>query len=428
MKKLLSIILSVLIISSVLILPTVGVAESREFVTASEIIPDDMETNTYYFYYPPSWRNEYNAVFDRKSYDSCVPGVFWWEGPYPCINEHPHIGCLMEQGDSTDKNIFKTELPKGTTVGVSFNNFTDVERYGFDATNDKRYWLDLDLVGKDGTDYSNMIFVCEQGKYSDLDMTGYWNPSGDWFYYYGNGKYGEYKTLAEAEENDAVLQKGQYEKGDPFLEDNNEPIKMPVETAPSTETTVTEKPSTTPKPTVKPVVKVTSVSLNANSVILNRGKKTTLRATVTPSNATNKKIAWTTSNSRVATVTQSGVVTAKAKGTAYIKASALDGSKKYRQCKVAVKQPVTSVKTSVAKKTLKAKQSFYIKASAYPVSANVKTVAWSVNRKGIVKLSGTATYPGSYIKVTALKRGTVYLKATAKDGSRKCGQCKITVR
>ena len=199
-----------------------------------------------------------------------------------------------------------------------------------------------------------------------------------------------------------------------------EAVAEPIPTEPTTEPTT--------KPTVKPVVKATSVSLNASSVILNRGKKTTLRATVAPSNATNKKIAWTTSNSRVATVTQSGVVTAKSKGTAYIKASALDGSKKYRKCKVTVKQPVTSVRTSITKKALKVRQSFYIKASAYPASANVKTVAWSVNRKGIVKLSGTATYPGGYIKVTALKRGTVYLKATAKDGSRKYGQCKIIVR
>lgn len=51
-----------------------------------------------------------------------------------------------------------------------------------------------------------------------------------------------------------------------------------------------------------PSVKVASVKLNKNKVSLVVGKKTTLSTEVTPSNATNKTVIWTSSNKKVATV------------------------------------------------------------------------------------------------------------------------------
>ena len=64
------------------------------------------------------------------------------------------------------------------------------------------------------------------------------------------------------------------------------------------------------------------------------GKTLTLTATVTPDNATDKTVAWTSSNDAVATVDANGVVTAKAEGTATITATA-DG--KTATCTVTVK-------------------------------------------------------------------------------------------
>ncbi len=83
---------------------------------------------------------------------------------------------------------------------------------------------------------------------------------------------------------------------------------------------------------------VTKVKLSKSLLNAQKGKRYTLKATVTPAGATNKKVTWTTSNKKVATVTQSGVVTAKKKGKCVIKATAKDGSKKYATCKVVVKK------------------------------------------------------------------------------------------
>ena len=73
------------------------------------------------------------------------------------------------------------------------------------------------------------------------------------------------------------------------------------------------------------VVSVTGVSLNESSITLDVGGSKTLTATVVPDNATNKKVRWTSDNETVATVSEDGVVTAVAGGTAVITATTHDG-------------------------------------------------------------------------------------------------------
>ena len=73
------------------------------------------------------------------------------------------------------------------------------------------------------------------------------------------------------------------------------------------------------------VVSVTGVSLNESSITLDVGGSKTLTATVAPENATNKKVRWTSDNETVATVSEDGVVTAVAGGTAVITATTHDG-------------------------------------------------------------------------------------------------------
>lgn len=78
---------------------------------------------------------------------------------------------------------------------------------------------------------------------------------------------------------------------------------------------------------VKTKVPVTGVSLNAPSISMTIGDTQTLSATVIPSNATDKSVTWSSSNTSVATVFSSGVVTAKAAGSATITVTTNDGSK-----------------------------------------------------------------------------------------------------
>lgn len=100
--------------------------------------------------------------------------------------------------------------------------------------------------------------------------------------------------------------------------------------------TITAKTSSGKKATCKVTVKVpaTKVKLNKTKVTLAKGKSVTLKATLTPTNSTDK-LTWTTSNKKVATVTSKGKVTAVKKGTATITVKTTSGKK--ATCKVTVK-------------------------------------------------------------------------------------------
>ena len=81
---------------------------------------------------------------------------------------------------------------------------------------------------------------------------------------------------------------------------------------------------------------VTSISLNRTSLTLNALGTYKLTATANPSTALNREVSWSSSNPEVATVDQTGFVTAITKGTTTITATAKDGSGVYKSCMVTV--------------------------------------------------------------------------------------------
>ena len=85
----------------------------------------------------------------------------------------------------------------------------------------------------------------------------------------------------------------------------------------------------------------TSVALNKTTLTLDTGKTSNLKATVYPSNASNKKCTWRSSNTSVATVDGNGKVTAKASGTATITVKTSNG--KTATCKVTVNLPAPQI-------------------------------------------------------------------------------------
>ena len=114
----------------------------------------------------------------------------------------------------------------------------------------------------------------------------------------------------------------------------------------SSATTTTAKKTNT-KPAASKV-KVIKVGLNYSKIYLTKGKTKTLKATVSPTNAANKSVKWTSSNKKIATVSSKGKVTGKKAGTVTITAKAKDGSGKKATCKVVVSAPATA---TTAKKT-----------------------------------------------------------------------------
>lgn len=187
-------------------------------------------------------------------------------------------------------------------------------------------------------------------------------------------------------------------------------------TEPTTESsTVPSKPS---------VVKVKFIKLSKNNVILNKGKSFTLKVTsITPSNATNKKVTWNSSNKKIATVDKNGKVVARGKGTCRITVSATDGSGVKAVCKVTVKQLVTSIKLNRSVINLKKKgNKATLKATVNPRNADNKKVSWKVqypknvrynSKKGIVK----ALRNNCYSWVTVI----------SKDGSKKSAKALVVV-
>lgn len=89
--------------------------------------------------------------------------------------------------------------------------------------------------------------------------------------------------------------------------------------------------------TVTNPVAVKSVALNAKTATVNVNKTYQLKATLNPTNATNKNVTWKSSNTKVATVDANGKVTAKAAGTVTITVTTKDGNKT-ATCKITVKK------------------------------------------------------------------------------------------
>ena len=174
----------------------------------------------------------------------------------------------------------------------------------------------------------------------------------------------------------------------------------------------------TPTPAAVPV---TSVTLSPKPVTLNVGATQQLSATVLPANASNKALTWVSGNVGIATVSDSGLVTAKAAGTTTITAIANDGSGKSDTVSVTV-NPNTVAVTGVTlnKSTLSLAQgsSETLTATVAPSTATNKSVTWSSSNEGIATVSNGA--------VTAVAPGSAIITVTTADGG-KTATCLVTV-
>ncbi|HJJ00621.1 MAG TPA: leucine-rich repeat protein [Coriobacteriaceae bacterium] len=136
---------------------------------------------------------------------------------------------------------------------------------------------------------------------------------------------------------------------------------------------------------------VTSISLNKSSASLESGETVQLTASVYPSDANNKGITWTTSNASIATVDQSGKVTALKKGSATITATAKDGSGRSRSCEVTV---INNVVTATAVSQLE---------SSHPYS-NDSQDAW------VYSIPGASSLVLQFDGRTNVEQGSDYIR------------------
>lgn len=165
------------------------------------------------------------------------------------------------------------------------------------------------------------------------------------------------------------------------------------------------------------VVKVTGISLDKTELKLAVGEAERVNATVTPSNATNKGVTWSSSDSSVASVSSTGVVRAVDEGEATITASTKDGN---YEATVKVKIEKISVESlRVEDITILVGETANLTYKILPNNAADKTVTWKSTDTTVVTINDKG-------EVTGIKTGKVKIIGTTKDGEKK-GEAWVTV-
>ena len=143
----------------------------------------------------------------------------------------------------------------------------------------------------------------------------------------------------------------------------------------------------------------------------------TLSAVITPENAENKTIVWSSSNEAVATV-ENGIVSAKKSGTATITAAAADGSEVTATCTVTVPVSTTGVTLNKETTSITKGGTETLVATVAPANATNQNVTWSSSNTAVATVEDGV--------VTAVDGGTAMITVTTADGSF-TDTCEVTV-
>lgn len=168
----------------------------------------------------------------------------------------------------------------------------------------------------------------------------------------------------------------------------------------------------------EPWIRVERISINKSQFTITKGKSRQLKMAISPAKADDKSVVWSTSNSKVATVSQTGVVKAKGKGTCIISVITNDGKKK-ATCKVTVTVPVKKLKLNKSKVSIKKGKTYKLRCMITPKNATNKKIVWSSTNKKIAKVTKG--------RIKARKKGKCYVIVKTKDGKRKA-KCKVVVK
>ena len=179
---------------------------------------------------------------------------------------------------------------------------------------------------------------------------------------------------------------------------------------------------------VKAVCKITVLQLidwiefDEDEIELKAGETYQLKPYISPSDATNKKLKYTSSDTKVAEVSASGLVTARSEGEAKIRAAATDGSDEYAVCYVTVtgKAKVTGITLDRTSAEVKRGEKLTLNVTVSPSYASNKKVVWkSANTK-----IATVDANGS---VTAKAPGRTKITVTSSENSSYQASCTVTV-
>ena len=170
----------------------------------------------------------------------------------------------------------------------------------------------------------------------------------------------------------------------------------------------------------KAIAQAESITLDKTELTVKPNGMARITATIAPDNASNKAVTWSSSNTAVATVNDSGLVKGIKNGTAVITAKTSNGLT--AKCNVTVATPVTSFSVAPGKsKTLDIDKSFTFTSKIYPANADDKTLLFSSSDENVAIVDENGT-------VTAVAPGSAVITVTAKSNPAKTRTVTVNVR
>lgn len=331
------------------------------------------KSRRYFLAMPKEWYTFGNAT-------ACA---YWWDGTDTCVDwQHSYqmrsTPLTLEDGS----NVYYIDLGE-TVATVIFNNGIDGgakaaegeepspnwgKNFQTDNINLEGYSAKENDLYPDGVEnFANMIYVVDPSKVSVNELSGATTYGGEWYYLHADGKYDTTAgSTYEVKDVTAVI--------------------------------TTKNVSVYPGKTAKINVKYTNTTAQTTKV-------------------------WASSNTKVATVDQNGVVKGVKAGKAKITLTVQnpgDAQALVLSKDVTVKQYVTSIKLNAARKTIYNGKSFVLKATVNPKNAAYKAVTYKSSNTRIATVTSKGVVKG-------IKPGRVTITVTAKDGSKKAAKCQVTV-
>ncbi len=164
---------------------------------------------------------------------------------------------------------------------------------------------------------------------------------------------------------------------------------------------------------------VSEITLNETETNLNEGETLQLIATVYPEIANNKTLEWVSNDETVATVDQTGLVTAVSQGGVHISAIATDGSGVWAYCHITVRKPVSEIILDKTEATIYKGLTTRLTATVLPEHADNRNLAWTSSNEAVATVE--------FGLVTGLLPGSAVITASSIDGSEVSASCNITV-
>lgn len=331
------------------------------------------KSKRYFFAMPKDWYTFNNAT-------ACA---YWWDGTDKCVDwQHSYqmrsTPLTLEDGS----HVYYIDLGE-TVAGAVLNNGIDGGAKAAEGEKPSPNWgknfqtTDLKLEGYLANDsdtypeglktFDNMIYVIDPSKVSVNETSGATTYGGEWYYLHADGKY-----------------------------------------------------DTTPGSTYE--VKDVTAVITTKNVSVYPGKTAKINVKYTNTTAQTTKV-WSSSNTKVATVNQNGVVKGVKAGKAKITLTVQnpgDAQALVLSKDVTVKQYVTSIKLNAARKTIYNGKSFVLKATVNPKNAAYKAVTYKSSNTRIATVTSKGVVKG-------IKPGRVIVTVTARDGSKKVAKCQVTV-